>query len=103
MSKRLTKEEVENFEKKVIDFLKSNQAGQLHSHSDFFLLCNNLLKIDNKLSVAKTNRIIRDKLNKMVEKKMIIKERRGTGFMGVADFGVKSMNIYLLADFYDKD
>jgi len=84
-------------EKQIYTYLEFNQGENLHWYGNFLWFCAELLVKDGKKSsknITEQTAAVRRFLKKMVDKKMLLCDRIGTGEFGGNTLGVKSMNIY---------
>ena len=89
------------FEDGVMDYLKAYNSSDLYVLSDFYDKCCELLGLDINKNVKNYKQYknkIYYRLNLMVKKGLIRKDRIGSGFMGKTDFGMTSLNTYSLKD-----
>ena len=89
----------EDFENGVLDFLKIYNSSDLYVLSDFYDKCCELLKLDIDKNIKNYKQYkskIYYRLNLMVKKGLITKNKIGTGFAGKTDFGMTYLNTYSL-------
>ena len=91
----------ERFEFAVIEFLKREMGGDLYILSDFYDHCCEYLDLKPLAGRYWNNkRIIQRRLKKMKDKGLIDWRRLGVGYGGKSQFGMTSLNTYVLPNFW---